>query len=191
MHAPGAYTSPETPNHMETTRIRAPKWLITRNRRPSPARTSNIPDFREKIQGFILIQRARVDPARHTRTRAPTRCSPSSPPPRPFARTRRRNSSATSPRGASRATRDATRDRATRDATPTRRAISRDGPPYALRARARAGERATRGRTRRDARRHGRNTAARRARGRVEGRRDGNFLVVDVAASSSRRRRRC
>ena len=68
--------------------------------------------------------------------------------------------------------------------------MARDGPPYALRAYERAGVRATRGRARRDARRHGRNTAARRARGRVEGRRDGNFLVVDVAASSSRRRRR-
>ena len=190
MHATGTYTSAETANHMEFTRIRAPKRLITRNRRPSPENATNIPDFREKIQGFILIQRARVDPARHTRTRAPTRCSPSSPPPPPFARTRRRNSSATSPRGASRATRDATRGRATRDAATTR-PMARDGPPYALRARARAGERATRGRTRRDARRHGRNTAARRARGRVEGRRDGNFLVVDVAATTTSRRRRC
>ena len=67
MHATGAYTSAETPNYMELTRIRAPKWLITRNRRPSPARFTNIPDFREKIQGFILIQRARVTHARALR----------------------------------------------------------------------------------------------------------------------------
>lgn len=72
MHATGTYTTAETPNHMETTRILAPKWLITRNRRPSPENATNIPDFREKIQGFILIQRARVDPARHTRTRSDT-----------------------------------------------------------------------------------------------------------------------
>ena len=67
MHATGTYTSAETPNYMETTRIRAPKRLITRNRRPSPARATNIPDFREKIQGFILIQRARVTHARALR----------------------------------------------------------------------------------------------------------------------------
>ena len=57
---------------METTRIRAPKRVITRNRRPSPARATNIPDFREKIQRFILIQRARVDPARHTHAHSDT-----------------------------------------------------------------------------------------------------------------------
>ena len=56
---------------METTRIRAPKRLITRNRRPSPARATNIPDFREKILRFILI-RARASTPRCTRTRADT-----------------------------------------------------------------------------------------------------------------------
>ena len=63
-----AYTSAETPNHMETTRIRAPKLLITRNRRPSPARVPEHTRFsRKNIKVYPYPARARRPRAAHSR----------------------------------------------------------------------------------------------------------------------------
>jgi len=78
----------------------------------------------------------------------------------------------------------ATRRESTRDDA-TARSRAMGWAPYALRASARAGARAARARGRGDARDGRGNIAARRARGRAGLIFLGDFLVVDVASSSS------
>ena len=184
MHATGTYTSAETPNYMETTRIRAPKRLITRNRRPSPENATNIPDFREKIQGFILIQRARVTP-RCTHARALRHDVR----PRHLLRGRSRERA-----GAI----QAQRLRAVRlERRATRREVARRGTPRRRDARFRAmgpPMRYARARARARARRAGERDATRVGTGEIRRRdaREGGSrgVATEIFSSSTSRRRR-
>jgi len=184
MHATGTYTSPKTPNHMETTRIRAPKRVITRNRRPSPALFIEHTRFsRKNTRVYPYPARARRPRAAHSRAPRHDVC------PRHLLRGRSRERA-----GAI----QAQRLRAVRlERRATRREVARRGTPRRRDARWRAmgpPMRYARARARANARRAGARDATRVGTGEIRRRdaREGGSrgVATEIFSSSTSRRRR-